>query len=407
VVALSEFTPAPFALPLVPIEMVVLQGTSFCNLNCSYCYLSEASRRTKSSMDVATVRTIFQSLLSSDFVRESFRVSWHSGEPLVLPPSYYREAIDAVLEINDRLHGGRFQIQFDIQTNATLISQAWCDLLTAYQHLLTIGVSCDGPASLHDRHRVNWAGKPTHAQTQAGMDRLAANGIKFDVTAVVSLEGLDYAEEFLDFFSPYKESIREFHFNLHDEFFIDDADSDRVGAYREKYQRFLRSLLELTGRSPAYPKLRNFSLFFNRLFGEEGTRPDYDARTMCMPFRTLSIEANGDVTTFYAGLTLDECRDLKNLYGDDKGFVIGNILREDLSTIARSPKLHRIAADFETSHAACQHSCEYFDLCSGGYNLIKYRRFGTFDATETPECSVHVKTMADTLLSHINSHARR
>ena len=77
------------------------------------------------------------------------------------------------------------------------------------------------------------------------------------------------------------------------------------------------------------------------------------------------------------------------------------------NTIARSPKLHRIAADFETSHAACQHSCEYFDLCSGGYNLIKYRRFGTFDATETPECSVHVKTMADTLLSHINSHARR
>src|SRR4029079_11775309 len=137
---------------------------------------------------------------------ESFRVSWHSGEPLVLPPSYYREAIDAVLEINDRLHGGRVQIPFDIQTNATLISQAWCDLLTAYQHLLTIGVSCDGPASLHDRHRVNWAGKPTHAQTQAGMDRLAANGIKFDVTAVVSPEGLDHAEEFLDFFSPYKES---------------------------------------------------------------------------------------------------------------------------------------------------------------------------------------------------------
>ena len=52
-------------------------------------------------------------------------------------------------------------------------------------------------------------------------------------------------------------------------------------------------------------------------------------------------------------------------------------------------------------------SCGHYDLCSGGYNLIKYRRFGTFDATETPECSVHVKTMVDTLLSHINDHACR
>jgi uncharacterized protein len=394
------------ALNVVPIEMVVLQGTSFCNLNCSYCYLSEQSRRTKSSMDIATVRAIFQSLLLSEFVRSSFRVSWHSGEPLVLPPSYYREAIDAVLKISNHIHGGRFQIQFDIQTNATLISQDWCDFLQHYGDVLTIGVSCDGPASLHDRYRVNWAGKPTHAQTQTGMDRLAASGIKFDVTAVVSRDGLDHAEEFLGFFAQYKGSIREFHFNLHDEFFIDDANSALVISYREKYQHFLRALLDLTGRSPAYPSLRNFSLFFNRLFGENGTRPEYDARTMCMPFRTLSIEANGDVTTFYAGLTLDECRDLKNLYGDERGFVIGNILREDLSVIARSSKLRQIARDFETSHAACERSCPYFELCSGGYNLIKYRRFGTFEATETPECLVHVKTTADTLLSHINAHAR-
>jgi uncharacterized protein len=268
-------------------------------------------------------------------------------------------------------------------------------------------VSCDGPALLHDRYRVNWAGQPTHAKTQAGMDRLAANGIKFDVTAVVSREGLDHPEEFLQFFARYSGSIREFHFNLHDEFFIDDPKSAVLAAYREKYRHFLRCLLDLTGGSTVYPKLRNFSLFFNRLFAEQQTRPEYDARNMCLPFRTLSIEANGDVTTFYAGLTLDECRDLKNLYEDGKGFVIGNILREDLSTIARSPKLRRIAADFETSHTACERTCEYFELCSGGYNLIKYRRFGTFDATETPECLVHVKTMADTLLAHINSHAKR
>jgi uncharacterized protein len=239
------------------------------------------------------------------------------------------------------------------------------------------------------------------------MDRLVANAIKFDVTAVVSPDGLDFPEEFLKFFSPYSESIREFHLNLHDEFFLDDTQVGVLETYRRKYEQFLLSLLDLTAGSHAFPAIRNFSFFFNRLFAPEGTRPDYDARSMSRPFRTLSIEANGDVSTFYAGLTLDECKDLKDLYGDANGFVIGNILEEDLASIARSQKLQQIGRDFETSHAACERSCEYYDLCPGGYNLIKYRRHGTFDATETPECSVHIKTMADTLLAHINSHAVR
>jgi uncharacterized protein len=399
--------PDTVAADFAPIEMVVLQGTSYCNLNCSYCYLSEASRRTRGSMSLATIRRIFETLLSSEFVHGRLRVSWHSGEPLVLPPLYYREAIDAVLEIRDRILGADFDIQFDIQTNGTLITQAWCDLLNEYKQVLTIGVSCDGPASLHDLHRRNWADRPTHAQTDAGMERLAANGIPFDVTAVVSKEGLERPEEFLAYFSRFTPSIREFHFNLHDEFFIADERSPVLEAFRQQYASFLRALLDITASAPIYPRIRNFSLFFNRLFADETTRPAYDAGSMCKPFRTLSIESNGDVTTFYAGLTLDECRDLKNLYDDGRGFVIGNILQQDMSQIARSPKLGKIMTDFQTSHTACQRSCEYYELCSGGYNLIKYRRFGTFDATETPECSVHVKTMAATLLAHINDHVSR
>jgi uncharacterized protein len=141
------------------------------------------------------------------------------------------------------------------------------------------------------------------------------------------------------------------------------------------------------------------------LFVDEGERPGYDARSMSKPFKTLSIEANGDVTTFYAGLTLDECGDLRDLYEDANGFVVGNILRDDPAEIANSAKLRKIALDFEKSHRACEKQCEYFDLCSGGYNLIKYRRFGRFDAAQTPECLVHVKTFADVLLADLNESA--
>jgi uncharacterized protein len=113
------------------------------------------------------------------------------------------------------------------------------------------------------------------------------------------------------------------------------------------------------------------------------------------------VEVNGDATTLYAGLTQDESRDVRDLYGDGKGFCIGNLLTSTLDEIAWGDKLQRVIRDFEASHRACETSCAYFDVCSGGYNLIKYRRAGRFDISETPECRVHVQTFADVLLEDL------
>jgi uncharacterized protein len=352
-----------------------------------------------------TIATIFEKVFASRYIEGGLRVSWHSGEPLVFKPSYYRDAIETILEIKVSKCAPDFDVRFDIQTNGTLIDQAWCDLLKEHEDVFAIGVSCDGPSFLHDRHRRGWSGKPTHHLTHAGMKLLCDNDINFDITAVVSPESLEHAAEFLGYFSQFADHIREFHFNLHDELFIDSGARDRIEEYAGKYDSFLRALLNEIGKDEngRLPRVRNFSSFYNRLFAEEGRKPEYDARSMSKPFKTLSIETNGDVTTFYAGLTVDECRDLKDLYGDGKGFVVGNILTASLDEIADSAKLRTIARDFEDSHRACEAECEYFDLCSGGYSLIKYRRFGRFDATQTPECVVHVKTFADTLLRHMNS----
>ncbi|MFC6670938.1 radical SAM protein [Marinobacterium aestuariivivens] len=353
-----------------PVEMVVLQGTGFCNLNCDYCYLSEESRHNKAKMPLSTILTTFEKLLASSCLdlADQLRVSWHSGEPLVLSPAYYRAAMEGILELQAKHGYTSPSITFDIQTNGTLINQEWCNLLKEYRYYLSIGISCDGPAFLHDRHRKTWRGIPSHDRTQRGMCLLADNDIPFDITAVVSPEGLDYPIEFIEFFIPFVNHIREFHFNLHDEFFIDANVEEKVWQYCERYESFLRALLYRCGESnhSSTPRIRNFSSFYNRLFVSQAERPGYDARNMSKPFKTLSIEVNGDVTTFYAGLTVDECKDLKNLYGDGRGMVIGNILTDTLEEITRNSKLERITDDFEYSHRACESQCEYFELCSGG-----------------------------------------
>jgi uncharacterized protein len=384
---------------LGPIELVVLQGTSFCNLNCSYCYLSEESRRKRGAMSLQAVETIFARILTSPYVNGPLQVSWHSGEPLVLDPDYYRLAIERVLCMARAIHPDGLKVRFDIQTNGTLIDARWCEFFKEYREVLSIGVSCDGPDFLHDAHRRNWGGKQTHRQVLRGMDLLRRNDIVFDITAVVSEDGLAFPTEFLDFFRPYASHIGQFHFNLLDEFVGEEAAQKWTAHYAGKYRNFLTALLASIRTSEDGFVVRNFTNFLMRLFADTVDADRQSARNMSRPFKTLNVDISGNVSTFYAGLTEDDCDDI---YRDGHGLTVGNLLTQDLVEIAQSPKLRRIADDFERSHRACELTCEFASLCSGGYNIVKHKRFGTFDATETPECLVHVKTFAQVMLDDIH-----
>ena len=72
----------------------------------------------------------------------------------------------------------------------------------------------------------------------------------------------------------------------------------------------------------------------------------------------------------------------------------------------RTGKLDRIIRDFRVSEQACERACPYFAICPGGYELTKQVTLGTFDASETTECKIHVQTLVDALLDDLDSHIR-
>src|ERR1700746_2937034 len=72
------------------IEMLVLQSTPFCNLDCSYCYLP--NRSSKQRMTEQTLDRKFERVFSSPFVANALTVLWHAGEPLVPGVDYYERA---------------------------------------------------------------------------------------------------------------------------------------------------------------------------------------------------------------------------------------------------------------------------------------------------------------------------
>jgi uncharacterized protein len=76
------------------IDVVVVQPTPFCNIDCTYCYLP--TRNDKTLIAQSTVRNLFAKLFASGWANQSVNVIWHAGEPLVAPPAFYREAFETI-----------------------------------------------------------------------------------------------------------------------------------------------------------------------------------------------------------------------------------------------------------------------------------------------------------------------
>src|SRR6266849_5912682 len=128
------------------IQLLVIQPTRFCNIDCRYCYLPD--RANKSVVAEATLANLFSQVFASGWVRDGLSVVWHAGEQMVLPIGFYRDAFQMV----DRLKPAALSVMHSFQTNGTLINKAWCEFFAEEQ--VNLGVSIDGPRRLHDRNRV-------------------------------------------------------------------------------------------------------------------------------------------------------------------------------------------------------------------------------------------------------------
>lgn len=379
-------------------ELVILQGNSFCNLNCTYCDLTEASRKSKNVMSMEVVTSFFADIFSNDLVDDELVIVWHSGEPLTLSPSYYEQAIALITSLRNQYAPEKL-IKFVIQTNAVLIDEKWCDFFCKNKEHLDIGVSCDGPADLHDRYRTNWNCHSTHTQTVRGMDLLANAAIDYKIIAVVTNATLKQPNEFFNFFLERSDQLSGFHFNVLAESDVPIGSLGYTSNDRDKYYEFYECLLKLSKNSDL--PIQNFSNVLSNIKNSNAneSEPSGYFGDAARPIKSLSVEYDGEVTTFFAGLSSDVYPDL---YNDGKGFSLGNILETSLGAMLASLKFDRMRASFEESARACSENCDYFSICQGGYEITKLREHKRFDAAETTECLIQVMTLADAVLDDLD-----
>lgn len=186
----------PFSKPLY---VMAKPAGPACNLACEYCYYLEKLHLYRKEQPVPKFEMsdeilemyIRQYLESQTMPQVLF--TWHGGEALMRPLSFYRK----VVGLQKKYARGR-QVDNSIQTNATLLTDEWCQFFRDNHWL--VGVSIDGPEKFHDRYRHNLRGKPSFAKVMKGIELLNRYGVEWNALAVVNDYNGNHPLEFYRFF---------------------------------------------------------------------------------------------------------------------------------------------------------------------------------------------------------------
>ncbi len=178
-------------------QVMVKPGGAICNLDCTYCYYLVKDELypgggPRRMPDDVLERYIVQHLEACPIPLVSF--AWHGGEPTLLGIDYFRKivALQRKHQPPDR------RCANGIQTNGTLIDEEWAKFLAAEGFY--VGLSLDGPADLHDRHRVTKGQRPSHRDAMHALRLLQQHEVRHDVLCVLHADNARHPTRVYRFF---------------------------------------------------------------------------------------------------------------------------------------------------------------------------------------------------------------
>ena len=364
-----------------PIGLVVVQSTSLCNLDCSYCYLPD--RQKKRVFDLNLLPLLIQRILESPYAGPEFSLVWHAGEPLTLPTRWYDEATKILYQ--SLADHGALGLDFTqhVQTNATLINDSWCDCFR--RNRIVACISVDGPEDIHDAHRRFRNGRGSHALAMKGIEALHRNDVPFHCISVLTEDAMEQPERMYRFFRD--NGIYDVGFNVEEQEGIHTSSSMQGAAMEAKYRDFLQTFWRLSEQDGYPVVLREFEQVISLIQGHQRMTQNELNR----PFSILSVDWQGNFSTFDP--------ELLSVASDRYGtFNLGNLRDLSLEESTKTEQFQRLFSDMSQGVHSCQEGCEYFGLCGGGNGSNKFWEHGSLAASETNACRFGTKIPVQVLL---------
>lgn len=320
---------------------LIKPASAACNLKCTYCFYNDvADHRHQFSYGNMTMETVDVLLEKTLNVEDGSEITYafQGGEPTLAGINYFNYFVK---KVND-LKKDRQRIQYAIQTNGTLLNEAWMKLFKDNDFL--VGISLDGYSTNHNKYRISKDGQ-TFNQVMKGIQLLRDYKIEFNVLTVLTEELAQSPKELFEFFL-------EENFD-HVQLIPCLPDFDRKDNHAtltpKSFVSFYKVFYDLWLNEYQSDHYISVGLFDNIIPMFIGVRPQ-----MCGMLGYCSaqmvIESNGDVypCDFYV---LDE-------------YVIGNITKDDLSQLRKSTILHEFLKEDKRMSTACE-TCKFKNICHG------------------------------------------
>lgn len=352
---------------------VVMQPTTLCNLDCSYCYLP--LRRADRRMPVEVAGAVAASV--NAWARTGrFSVVWHGGEPLAAGRAHLADLMRPFAE----------GVEHHIQTNATLIDDAWCEFFA--ERGVRVSVSVDGPES-RNGDRVTAGDKPAYARIVRGIEALKRHGIPFSALCVVGRPSPGLATELYDYFLDLGCDVLGIN--------VEELEGVNVRANRHPEEDVTAFWAELVGAWRRDPRIHLREVEWSLRYAAavlDGTADDVLPRRLD-PIPTVAHD--GSVVLLSPELAgFSDAR-----YGD---FSSGNVLATPLAEILAGATGTPWIREFLDGVEACRAQCPYFGFCGGAHAANRYFERGRFDVTITDHCRNSKIRLLEGVLDHARDH---
>lgn len=375
-----------------PVELLVVQPTSFCNLNCSYCYVPE--RVDSSRMSVDTIRQLRTVLENSSVLDSNKRleVLWHAGEPLAAGINFYKQAQDLLLF---PLRCRREIIEV-FQTNGTFITNDWCEYFLEAHAL--VGVSLDGPEEINDAQRAYRNGKGSFKLAVRGLELLRNHGIALNVLCVLTPATLSQPDRIFHFLLSLK--ITNVGFNVEEVEGEHRATSIEIGMtpsdVRQKYMSFMKRLISLNRQNGFPIFIREFKAQSQHLWNRAHNKCFFPDEAEHHAGKIITISRDGEVFSWSPELA-------SGFNGDVAYFSLGNIHDVDsIDVLLNGARAKDFQREIDKGIDRCKQTCRYFNVCGGGSPANKFYENRTFTSTDTVKCRLQVQALTDVILSSVS-----
>lgn len=366
------------------LELLVIQASPFCNLDCDYCYLP--ARSLKARMSEQVLGQAFRRAFESSACGDRFTVVWHAGEPLAVPISFYRRALEMLGVLNER----GVEVSHSIQTNGTLVSEEWCGFIQ--ESGFRVGVSVDGPAFLHDQHRKTRSARGTHAEVMRGIRLLQRYQIPFHVISVITGAAVDFPDELFEFYL--ESGIRNISFNVEEIEGGHRNSSLEGGGAERRFREFLSRFYDLVADCGERFAIREFDGALAALCA--GSPDSHPPAQQTTPFSIVSVDWRGNFSTYspeFLGLEHEAY----------PGFSFGNVLTDSFDSMQENEAFLAVSRDLVAGVNRCRETCQYFPWCGGDGPVNKLFENGSLDSTETMYCRLSKKAVIDVVIDKVEA----